>query len=225
MPAIHLRSTSLAAPVLALAAIVLTLAIGVWFPVELLTHTMREGGPIENATAVLYVVAAGAVFLVQHPAFGGLAKSASAFVLACCIAREVSVRRWLLDAPFGPYCCTAGQTRIIIGVLLVVLVIAGVWLAVRYTRTLLSAFTHRAPAAIAIVTMFTCAALSQIFDRLPKITLALFGYVASMRGRALALSLEEVLEMMLPALVVLAVLQTRRAVKPEGALPDAQAPA
>jgi hypothetical protein len=188
----------------------------VWLPVEMLTHLMREGGPIENATAILYVIAAGAVFLVRSPAFGGLAKIASAFVLACCIAREVSVRRWLLDAPLGAYCCTPAQTYIILGVLLVLLVVAGVWLVAGYTRPLYRAFWQGSPVAVTLVTMFGAAALSQVFDRLPKIAVALFGYAVTLRGRALALSLEEVLEMMLPALVVLAVLQARGRRSPEG---------
>ena len=53
-------------------------------------------------------------------------------------------------------------------------------------------FSELSPAAITLVTMFTCAALSQVFDRLPKLTLALFGHALSWRGRTLALSLEEV---------------------------------
>ena len=209
MPAIHLRDLPSAAPLLALVSLVLTLAAGVLLPVEMLMHLMREGGPIENATAILYLVAAGAVFFVRHPAFGGLAKTASAFVLACCIAREVSIRRWLLETPLGSYCCTPGQTYVILGVLLVLLVVAGAWLVARYTRPLYRAFWQGSPVAVTLVTMFGCAALSQVFDRLPKITVALFGLALSLRGRALALSFEEALEMMLPALVVLAVLQGR----------------
>ena len=212
----HLRDRASAAPVLALLSMVLTLAVGVWLPVEMLTHVMREGGPIENATAIFYVAAAGAVFFVRDPAFGGLARTAAAFVLACCIAREVSIRRWLLDAPLGAYCCTTAQTYIILGVLLVLLGVAGVWLVARYTRPLYRAFRDGSPVAVTLVTMFGCAALSQVFDSLPKITAGLFRFAISLRGRAVALSLEEVLEMVLPALVVLAVVQARGRRSPEG---------
>lgn len=225
MVGIHLRSTYLTAPVLALVSVLLTAAVAVWLPLEVVISLMREGGPVENATALLYLFAAGAVFLVRNPAFGGVAKTASAFVLLCCIAREVSVRRWLLDEPLGVYCCTPAQTRVILGVLLVLLVISGVWLVTRYGRALLTAFSQRVPAAMALMTMLTCAVLSQMLDRVPKFLAAFFGHAVSMRGRALALSLEEVLEMMLPALVILAVVQARGEAKAQGALPDAQAPA
>jgi hypothetical protein len=200
------RYTCLAAPAIVLIAILAAAAIALWLPVHALTHLMREGGPIESATALLYMAAVGAVCLVRNPSFGRPAKAMSVVLLGCCAAREVSVRRILLEADIGAYCCSPAQARFAIGVLLVLLVAAVAWLAARYARAILAGFKRRRPVAVTLMTIFGSALLSQLLDRV-KIGATLLGYTLSGTGRALALSLEEVLEMTLPALVVLAVLQ------------------
>lgn len=210
MPATRRRRTYLPAPALALISALLAAAIASWLPPETLTHLMREGGPVETATALVYAAAAGALWVMPNPVFGLAGRTAGTIVLGSCIAREVSVRKWLLSTDPGAYCCTQAETQIVIGVMLVMLVAAGAWLIARHTRALLTGLWQRKPVPVTIGTMFACAALSQVLDRAPKITLALFGHVLSGRGRAVALSLEEVLEMLLPALVILAIVQANR---------------
>ena len=182
---------------------------GLWLPLPVLEGLMIENGPVENVTVVFYGLAIAAVWLKRNASFESAAAAASTVVLVACVAREISLRRWLIDAPGETFCCsraTVGFLTVAIGLLL--LVSAG-WLAVRYRSVLWQAIRHRTPAAITLVALFFTLLLSQAMDKLPDV-LERLGSSLDTRPHLMAIAIEEILEMMLPVLVIVAVWQARQ---------------
>jgi hypothetical protein len=166
---------------------------------------MREGGPIENATVVGYAAAVLAVWLGRNRAFGTASALSATLVLVGCVVKETGLRRPLLIAAgYDPnhFQLTAWPNLLAIA-LGIALVPAGAWLVWRHTRDLLGALKDARAPACTLVWAFVCTAISQAFDYVSKVD------ALPVTARAIFLSLEEVLELAMPLLVVLAVLQVR----------------
>src|SRR5688572_27178487 len=98
-------SIRLSALALVFVSTLIAVAGGLLLPLPLLEALMVENGPIENGTVMLYGVAIAAVWMARNPSFGRIAATASSVILIACIAREMSLRRWLIDTAGTGFCC------------------------------------------------------------------------------------------------------------------------
>ena len=196
-----------ASPRLALVAVLAASAGAVgagWaLPVEMIRELMRESGPVENATVVLYGVAIGSLWSIRNPLFGNAAALAGTMVITACIAREVSLRRLLLEASLVS---DHAFFVALAGLLILLVVFATGWLLVRYRMVVTRGLWRGAPTAVTLAVLGCTLVLSQIMDQLPQLARG-SGHALSVRAHLVALSLEEVLELMLPVLVILAAVQ------------------
>ena len=197
----------LAAAPLALAATALAaVAVGILLPPAALNALMREGGPVESMTVVLYAVAAVGALVARMQALCTADRLAVAYTLVACIGREISVRKHLLDANLGGHCCNPAQTRLALAAALTLLLVAVAWLGLRVLRALKRrGVSARDPVAVTLAAIVADAALSQLFDRAP-------GWLGGadaidVRLAGMLLALEETLEMMLPVLALIAMVQ------------------
>jgi hypothetical protein len=196
-----------ASPRLALLAVLAASAGAVgagWaLPVEMVRELMRESGPVENATVLFYGIAIGSLWWIRNPLFGNAAALAGTVVMTACMAREVSLRRLLLEA--GLVSDHAFFVALA-GLLVLLVVFAAGWLLVRYRMVVAKGLWRGRPAAVTLAVLGCTLVFSQIMDRLPEPARG-SGHALSVRAQLVALSLEEVLELMLPVLVILAAVQ------------------
>jgi len=195
-------------PGLVVGAVLLAIVAALWFPPGKIDEFMRENGPVENATVVWYCVALIFVWLVAHPAFDRASATATSILLIACVAKEVSLRRWLLaTAGYDPGGFDAAAWPNLVAVIfLVALLVAVAWLLWRYARTAVKELPPRRPFVLTLVAAFVYVAAAQVMEHVLKTDRAL-GISLTIRDRACALSLEEVLEMMFPILIIIAMLQ------------------
>jgi hypothetical protein len=164
---------------------------------------MRESGPVESATVVFYGIAIGSLWSIRNPLFGNAAALAGTVVMTACIAREVSLRRLLLEAGLvSDHAFFVGLA----GLLVLLVLFATGWLLVRYGMVVAKGLWRGRPAAVTLAVLGGTLVFSQIMDQLPALARG-SGHASSVRARLVALSLEEVLELMLPVLVMLAAVQ------------------
>jgi hypothetical protein len=189
---------------IALIALAVAVAVGLFAPMEPARALMDEDGPVEAGTAIVYAIAIVALWTVQHGDFGRLAKLASTIVLAACIAREISLRRYL-NSLTASGCCVGDW---LVGVLLLLMIVSAIGLFAWYYRALWKGIRQLRPVAITLVTIAGCLALSQFMDRAPHLMAAIEVSLGA-RARLVALSIEETLELVVPLLIVGAALQTR----------------
>jgi hypothetical protein len=172
-------------------------------PVEMVRELMRESGPVESATVVFYGIAIGSLWSIRNPLFGNAAALAGTVVMTACIAREVSLRRLLLEAGLvSDHAFFVGLA----GLLVLLVVFATGWLLVRYGMVFAKGLWRGRPVAVTLAVLGCTLVFSQIMDQLPALARG-SGHALSVRARLVALSLEEVLELMLPVLVMLAAVQ------------------
>jgi hypothetical protein len=170
---------------------------------------MRENGPVENATVVLYIAGLVLVWAARHPNFGKISAAAASVLLFACVAREISLRRQLLAA--AGYETSGSQLsawpNVLAAAVAVAVLPALLWLTWRYARGALHGLVRRKPFALTLVVAFLCIAFAELFDHLLKVEAADIGQSAS-KGYAVAFALEETLEMMFPVLLFIAARQT-----------------
>ena len=172
-------------------------------PVEMVRELMRESGPVENATVVFYGIAIASLWAIRNPLFGNAAALAGTVVMTACIAREVSLRRLLLEAGLvSDHALFVGLA----GLLVLLVVFATGWLLVRYGMVVARGWWRGRPVAVTLAVLGCTLVLSQIMDQLPALARG-SGHALSERARLVAQSLEEALELMLPVLVMLAAVQ------------------
>lgn len=189
------------------AALMAILAPLLWRP-ETINYLMREHGPIENATGVWYVAAVVSMWLVDRGVLEKRSAAAASVILIVCVAKEISLRRQLLAAAgFSPepFIFTAWP-NLLAALLALALFAAVAWLIWRYGRAVLAGAARREPFLFTLAMAFGCLVASQAMDYFLKLDRPL-GWSMSLRPRAVMLSLEEVLEMMVPILIVVVALQ------------------
>jgi membrane-associated phospholipid phosphatase len=186
-----------AAPCVVLMFIAAAAWIGIHTPHAFGPSMLEENGPIENGTIQLYLLAVLCFLLVRVEAMSQWDRAAVCVVLLGLAAREA---HWLLahlDAQAhllrGPAALAA----------FVPVALAGAWLARRAwsQRRALRAWARRRPEAMTLMTFAAVVGAALVLDQVPSTTPA--------RSAYLVLSFEEVLELCLPVLALLAALQAR----------------
>lgn len=202
-----------AACYLSLAFFALAVLIGLGMPALVPTAFVEEGGPVETGTILLYAVAALAVAFVRLPALSGIDKLCAIVVLVAFAAREADLHVALfgfsiLKARF--YSTVGSADQITVAVLVLALIaLAALLLMKRHGRRwLTSPANWSAPDATVIVFMFVLL-VAKSMDKLPG-TLEYLGRASLLSSQVLLLmlSVEEILEFLLPGLVLLAIMQT-----------------
>lgn len=189
------------------ASALVALVIGLTLPLPALEGLLKEGGFVENATVVVYAFAVLAIWRVRVPDFDRASAVAGAVVLTACVAREISLRRWILEAGEGSFCCAAEVSASLAVIVLAALAVATFYLVRRHAAQVWRDLLRLRPVAMTLFAIFLITALSQLFDRLPHFVTGL-----SVRSTLVALSFEEIFELTIPVLVIVAALQagTRR---------------
>jgi membrane-associated phospholipid phosphatase len=174
------------------------LAIGLAMPQRMAAGLVQEGGPVETGTVVLYLLAIVGVLATQGAALGAADKTALGIVL-------LSLAAWEIDLPelgFG------GRYRTF--AIALPLAFASAWLVLQFGvnwRRFRGTPRWRTP-ALTVMTFVGVALLVGVLEITP-VALSELG----MRNRLPAIvwqamvGLEELLEMLMPALAMLALLQ------------------
>jgi hypothetical protein len=169
-------SPHLAAPAIMCSALASSIVLSIVLPAAAFTRLMDEGGPVENATAALYIVAIGAVWAARNVGFRTIDALASTLVLLACLSREISLRGRLANrlAPDGegplPFDVSSWA--------LVLVVCAAAWLVARHGAARVRGLARAEPLSITLLTLACCVLVSQLMDRSPRLTGA-WGYALS----------------------------------------------
>lgn len=184
---------------------------------------LAENGPVEIASAVLHVVAAGMAFMLWRR-FGGLA-GALAVTEVLMALREVDAHRAFTHfGVFSTRLYARPDVPVIEKVLAATAVLAiGVLVVLSFwasRREILDLFRRRAPAFYGLATMPVAIVALKEVDGLPRM-LARVGVLLSERADAISHSVEELGEMALPLLTMALLVQIARSAAPR---PVASAP-
>lgn len=196
--------------VLAFAA--LALVIGLLVPATVPSSFLEEDGPVENATIVLYLLAAAWVVLRRLPALTPVDKLALVILLLAFAAREADLHKAMfgisiLKGSFYSRVGSPGQITAALGALLPIAA-AVAWLAVRTWRRWPARAARWRGAIVTGVTFAVVMVVSKMFDRLPD-TLLATGLLTDVPQtlRHMLQAEEEVLEAALPLLAMLGLAQ------------------
>lgn len=192
---------------------VAAISIGLNMPLTIGPGLLLEGGAVENGTLVLYVIAALLVLKMRPPAWSWRDAGALCIVLLALAAREAHLHVTLFD--FGSLKTQVDSGRMLPQIVVVIAVLgtigaAAFWLARRLWGVWRSALLRRRwrPAARTVaafgVAVLTAGSLDQLQAMLADGNV--LPYVPATL-RYLMLSMEEVLELALPVLAVLGLLQ------------------
>jgi hypothetical protein len=209
----------------AVAPPLLAIAVGValWalVPPRPLAALLKEGGVVETLTEVLFVLVAAAVWYLWPAMRGGWR---SRLALSVCFvafaAREMDlhiaftgtsvlkVSFYLRDAPWH-------QKVVALGVVSTV-ALAMIHLARTYARPYRQAVRDRVPVAVTVTVFGVAMAVAKVLDRSVNVLAGDFGVEVTAATAALVSSLEETLEVSLPILAGLALLQARTQEREQG---------
>jgi len=194
--------------------VVAAIWIGFNTPLTITPGFLLEGGPVENGTLVLYLAAALLVLKMRPPAWSGRDVGALCVVLLALAAREADLHVSLfggISILKARFYSRGTLPHVVLAIAVLALFgAAAAWLTGRMQRVWRSARLRRRwrpaarTAAAFVVAFVTAGALDQLqavladSQALPDVPTIL---------RYLMLSLEEVLELALPVLAVLGLLQ------------------
>lgn len=174
---------------------VAAMCIGLLMPRALAAELVREGGPLETVTVLLYLMAIMGVLATQRASLGMADKTALGIVLLALAASEADV----LDLN------TIGTFAVAVP-----LALSAAWLVLQYRAGWRQADTRpqwRTPAATALM-FVAVAAFVGFLEHTPEALteLGMHGRLPALLWLAM-LSLEETLELLMPMLALLALLQ------------------
>ena len=180
-------------------------AIGLAMPGFIPASLIEENGPVETATIYFYLAAVACVLLLRLPSASIADKAALSVVLLACAAREADLHkelfgisilksRFFLQAP--PW-----QVAVALSILLPI-VASAVFLIVRHRARWQVRPSRWTPAVIAAATFLGVMVAAKIFDRAPDSIPGMSSVFVH-----LLQSEEELLEMALPLVVMLATVQ------------------
>jgi len=193
--------------------VVAATGVGMNMPLTIGPGLLLEGGAVENGTLVLYVIAALLVLRMRPPAWSWRDASALCVVLLALAAREAHLHMMLFDiGMLKTHIDSVGtSTQIVLAIAVLGTVgVAAIWLARRLGGVWRSALLRRRwrPAAHTVaafgVALLTAGSLDQLQAMLADGNV--LPYVPATL-RYLMLSMEEVLELALPVLAMLGLLQ------------------
>lgn len=199
------RWLTLPAPLLAaLLAVLLWLSLA---PAQVM-HVMREGGPIEGMTEILYFVLAAVLWLSPRAAGEWRTTLTLSVMLAAAGAREMDLHKYwtgtsvlkvsfyLRDAPL--------HQKIVAFVILALIAAAAIHLLRQHGKELWQRLKAREPVACSIALFFITMAISKVLDRSINVLAEDFGIASSASVLALVSALEETVELALPVMAGLA---------------------
>jgi hypothetical protein len=188
------------------------------FPWEKTLEWMIEDGIVENATIFMYYLALASLWLFPPRTLTRIGVAAVSLLLVAAAARELDLHKAMfgmsiLKTNFYRSYASGAQ---IAGALLILLPIfaAIIYLALVYGRRLMKSVKARDSAAVTVATTFVFLVLLKIFDSAIGIIGEqlgkpgeIWGYTTA--GGLITMALEESLELALPLLIVIAVIQAR----------------
>lgn len=184
-------------------------------PGQMMDELAREGSEIENATVLFYLLAL-IVLVLRAPAnLDRTSRVAIGLLLVAGVARELDLHSALfgmsiLKSNFYRHFATAPQIVVALLIIFPVVLSAG-FLLRRHGRWVFDSARRRWPAAVTTMTILLMLPVVKLLDRSLAIVTDFGIDVSSVTMRAVQLSLEEPLEMLLPLLVIIAIVQQRRA--------------
>lgn len=188
--------------------------VGFNTPLTISPGFLLEGGPVENGTLVLYLVAALLVLKMRPPAWSARDVGALCVVLLALAAREADLHVSLfggISILKARFYSSGTLLHIVLAMaVLAIFGVAAVWLARRLQRVWTDALLRRRwrPAARTVAAFVIAFVTAGALDQLQAVLAdsdALAYVPATLRY--LMLSMEEVLEFALPVLAVLGLLQ------------------
>jgi hypothetical protein len=180
---------------------------------ETVVTLMVENGPVEMSTAMLYAAGGVLVWLLRTRAMDWRLSLALSITLFAFAARELDLHKYwtgtsvlklsfyLQDAPLHQKITAAAAMAI---------VIAAIVRLVPLLRPLWSAFWRREVVAITLVVFLATMAFTKVLDRVLNILAEDYDVPVTLETRTLFMSLEELTELGLPILAILALAQNRR---------------
>lgn len=193
------------------------LALLLWLalPAQTVIGLMSEDGPVESATVVAYLLAVLAIWLLRASTWP--TRLASSMVLLMFAAREMDLHkslfgismlksRFYLSAPLLP--------RLTALAILLPLAIALVYLLWKHARPLWRGLRERQTVAVTLACFFAALIASKAIDRSLNVVFEIFSYASPLWLQALQLAFEEMLELLLPVLAIVAARQSASEVTP-----------
>ncbi|MEF7612829.1 hypothetical protein V4F39_02830 [Aquincola sp. MAHUQ-54] len=198
----------------ALFAVVLSLLLWLALPRDTVIDLIHEGGPIENLTVLLYVLAVAALWWVGGPADERLGRIGVGVMLLAFAARELDLHKaltgtsvlkvsfYLRDAPL--------HQKLIALPIVLAIAAAGLWLLVRFAKPVWQQLRLRRPLAVTVAAFIVTLVATKIIDRSFAILAEDFGIVMSASVDTVLSALEEIGECALPVIAAVGVWQYRR---------------
>ncbi|QHM71539.1 hypothetical protein C7M51_01829 [Mixta intestinalis] len=193
-----------------------TLLLWLFLPAEVLIYHTEEGRIVEQLTLYAYGLAIFLLLVLPVPTFKPLTRYAVIVVLLTMMAREADLHKAVADMSMIKLRFWTGNLplhdKLIAFGFLAPAALACLWLLFKQGRATLRAVKQRIPHAISIVSFIALIALTNLLDRSLGIVKEWLGWHAPHWLVALQTSQEEFLELALPVLAVIALLQYRRSV-------------
>lgn len=174
---------------------------------------LAEDAPVEQLTALLYLVLAPVVWLMRRPDDQGRVLLAMSVAFLAFGARELDLHHawegvnvlrvsfYLREAPL--------HQKLIAGPMVVGIGIALAYLFLRFSIPVWRALRRREPVAVSIACFLITMAISKVLDRWVNILTEDFGIHVAANVGYLSSALEEILELSLPMIAALGLAQHR----------------
>ncbi|TFZ02175.1 hypothetical protein EZ313_12910 [Ramlibacter henchirensis] len=206
----QVRDVRAAAPWLALAVALASLAAWLVFPAELVIDWTHEGSLIEDLTIALYLVAAVGILAVWRSLPKGVA-AALALTMLAFAAREADWHIHFTGTSMlrvSYYLGPAPLTHKLLSFAAVGALLAGwLYLTIRAVRAWRSKRLHAGAVGANTLTFLGVLVFAKLLDRLLSVLAEDFGVATNDAMRALQVAIEEPLEMVLPVIVLATVWQ------------------
>jgi len=201
------------APGLAVCATLLAAIVGLLLPLSATAMLMREVGPIEGATVVMYLIAVAALWYDLQHGEDVATRIALSVALTGFLARELDLHKTADGVSLlklSSYADPSGPTAklAVMGVALAVIV-AVIMLTRRHGIALIRRARVGDPLACTVLSFIVLLVLSKICDRSPVMLAEYAGIVVAPASRHIVLAVEEIAELMLPMLVIVGLIQHR----------------
>lgn len=178
---------------------------------------MGESGPVEIVTAATYALCAVAVWLLRVRADDWRSTLALSVLVAGFCMRELDWHKAFTGTSVLRVSWYAGPASLpvkLVAALLVLSVIAALaWLALRHARALWAAWQRREPAAVTVMAFLAVLVLAKTLDRSVGILEDDFHVSVPLHWKAMRTAFEEWLELGLSMLLLLGLLQHRAAAR------------
>lgn len=191
-------------------------ALASWYflPAEAMINLVRENGPVENLTLVVYIVAIAAILYGGKGFLTIRTRAACTIVLTYMFMREADMHKSLngmsiLKIKFW----LSGQIPVADKLLAVAILVPVLWALIyflkNYTRQWLNDLFRKEGYAIGIFMFLAVLVISKIFDRSLNMMTEMWGWHFPLWLEALVTGQEEYLECILPLLVMVSFFQYR----------------